>query len=163
MQDEVEALEKLKTILEWLMGLQERNPSALKFGLVHVCFHNTKILGEAYGAPNAAKMLKELARKLRLSFRKTDLVARDRADFWILVPYTSPETVTEKIATLIKLASEDGLKIVDRDVAVFSIPDLDLVQSMAFKSAGEFLEYLKKNRQVSLRWEQALPAISLAG
>ncbi len=157
MQDEVEALERLKTILEWLMGLQERNPSALQFGLIHVCFHNAEILGKAYGAPDAAKMLKELARKLRLSFRKTDLVARDRADFWVLVPYTSPETVTEKISILIKLASEDGLKIVDRDVAVFSMPDLDAVNGTVFQSASDFLEHLKKNRQIALSWAQTPP------
>lgn len=158
MQDEVSALERLKTILEWLMALHERNPGALQFGLIHVCFHNAESLGKAYGAPNAAKMLKELARKLQLSFRKTDLVARDRADFWVLVPYTSPETVTEKIALLIKIASEDGLKIVDRDVAVFSIPDTDAFQGMEFQSANDFLEYLKKNRQVALHWEQSPPS-----
>jgi hypothetical protein len=155
MQDEVKALEKLKTILEWILGLQERVPGALQFGLIHVCFHNTEILGQAYGAPDAAKMLKELARKLRLSFRKTDLVARDCADFWVLVPYTSPATVTEKIALLVKIASEDGLNIVDRDVAVFSMPDPVLTQGMAFQDVSQLLEHLKKNRQIALRWQPA--------
>jgi len=158
MHDEIKALEKLKTILEWLMGLQARNPGAMQFSLIHVCFHNTEILGRAYGAPDAAKMLQELARKLRLSFRKTDLIARECADFWLLVPYTAPETVTEKIALLVKIASEDGLNIVDRDVAVFSLPDPVVMQGMTFETAEQFLDHLKKNRLIALRWEHASQA-----
>lgn len=155
MQQEVLALDQFKTILGWLMGLQERKPQSLDFGIIHVCFHDKEVLGAAYGAQDASKMLNELARKLRLSFRKTDLVARDGADFWILVPFTSPDTVTEKIATLIKVASDDGLDIVDRDVAAFSMPDPEVISSMALKSATEFLAHLKQNRHITFRWKQA--------
>lgn len=158
MQEEVEALNQLNTILGWLLGLQERNPEALNFGLIHVCFHDKQILGSAYGAQDASKMLNQFARKLRLSFRKTDLVARDGGDFWVLVPYTSPNTVTEKVATLIKIASEDGLDIVDRDVAVFSMPDPAIIGNFDFPSVAEFLAHLKKNRHITFRLKQASPA-----
>jgi GGDEF domain-containing protein len=155
MQQEIKAFEQLTTVLEWLMELQERHPEALRFGLIHVCFHDASLLGKAYGAQDASKMLTELAQKLRLSFRKSDIVARDHADFWILAPYTSPETVTEKVALLVKIASADGLDIVDRDVAVFSMPNPEVMQGMAFKSASEFLEHLKNNRQITFRWEHS--------
>jgi len=155
MPQEVEALDQLKIVLEWLMALQERDPLSLHFGLVHVCFHDRQALGAAYGAQDASKMLNDLAHKMRQAFRKTDIVARDGTDFWILVPYTSPETVLEKVSMLVKLAADDGLSIVDRDVAVFSLPDSDVMNGSSFESAGELLTHLKKNRQITFRWEHA--------
>lgn len=155
MQEDFQALDRFLSTLEWLMALHERNPQALAFGLVHVCFHDTQQLGAAYGARDASQMLTHLARQLRNSFRKTDLVARDGADFWILVPYTSPETVTEKVRLLVETASANGLDIVDRDVAVFALPDPAIMQNLAFNSAAEFLDHLKKNRQVAFGWEHA--------
>lgn len=153
MQEDIDALDRFMITLEWLMALQERDPNALHFGLIHVCFHNSESLGRAYGARDASLMLTQLARKLRLSFRKTDLVARDGTDFWILVPYTSPATVTEKVTALVELASDNGLDIVDRDIAIFAMPDLDILNNMAFDSASDFLSHLKRNRQIAFRWE----------
>lgn len=154
MQEDIDALDRFMITLEWLMALQERHPSALHFGLIHVCFHNKESLGRAYGARDAAHMLSDLAHQLRLAFRKTDLVARDGTDFWILAPYTLPETVTEKVTKLVELASDNGLDIVDRDVAIFAMPDPEVINNMAFKSAAEFLAHLKQNRQIAVRWEQ---------
>lgn len=155
MQEDFQALDRFLSTLEWLMALHERNPNALHFGLVHVCFHDKQQLGAAYGARDASQMLTHLARQLRNSFRKTDLVARDGTDFWVLVPYTSPETVTEKVRTLVEMASDNGLDIVDRDVAVFAMPDPAIMSNMAFNSAAEFLAHLKRNRQIAFRWEHA--------
>lgn len=158
MQDELQALDRFLSTLEWLMALHERNPTVLHFGLVHVCFHDRHQLGAAYGARDAAEMLSKLARQLRQSFRKTDLIARDGTDFWILVPYTEPETVTAKVTTLVELASDNGLDIVDRDVAVFTMPDPEIMNNMAFNSASEFLAHLKRNRQIAFRWEHVIQA-----
>lgn len=155
MKSEIAALDQLKIVLEWLMALQERDPLSLHFGLVHVCFHDQQTLGAAYGAQDASKMLNELANKMRSAFRNTDIVARDGTDFWILVPYTSPETVLEKVSLLVRIASDDGLSIVDRDVAVFSLPDCDVVDGIAFASADDLLSHLKQNRQITFRWEHA--------
>lgn len=154
MQEDIEALERFMITLEWLMALHERNPGVLNFGLIHVCFHNKESLGKAYGARDASQMLSDLSHQLRQSFRKTDLVARDGTDFWILVPYTSPITVTEKVTKLVELASDNGLDIVDRDVAIFAMPDQEFISNMAFNSAAELLSHLKKNRQIAFRWEQ---------
>jgi len=158
MQEEIDALDRFMITLEWLMALHERNPNALHFGLVHVCFHNKEALGATYGARDAAQMLSTLSQQLRESFRKTDLVARNGTDFWILVPYTHPETVTEKVTKLVELASDNGLDIVDRDVAIFTMPDPEVLSNMAFDSAAEFLIHLKKNRQIAFRWEHVVQA-----
>ena len=158
MQEDIDALDRFMITLEWLMALHERNPGALHFGLVHVCFHNQESLGQAYGARDASQMLATLSQQLRKAFRKTDLVARNGTDFWILVPYTSPETVTEKVSKLVELASDNGLDIVDRDVAVFTMPDPEVLDNMAFDSAAEFLLHLKRNRQIAFRWEQVVQA-----
>jgi hypothetical protein len=158
MQEEIDALDRFMFTLDWLMAMHERNPGALHFGLVHVCFHNKESLGVAYGARDAAQMLSNLSLKLRDAFRKTDLVARDGTDFWILVPYTSPDMVTEKVSKLVELASDNGLDIVDRDVAVFTMPDPEVLNNMAFDTAQEFLAHLKKNRQIAFRWEQVVQA-----
>lgn len=56
------------------------------------------------------------------------------------------------------MASDAGLDIVDRDVAVFSMPDPEIMQNMAFNSAGEFLAHLKANRQIAFRWEHVVQA-----
>ena len=85
-------------------------------------------------------------------------MARDGTDFWILVPYTSPDTVAQKVTQLVEMASDAGLDIVDRDVAVFSMPDPEIMQNMAFNSAGEFLAHLKANRQIAFRWEHVVQA-----
>ena len=55
------------------MALHERNPEALNFGLINVCFHNRESLGNTYGAKQALDMLCQLAKQLRQAFRKTDL------------------------------------------------------------------------------------------
>jgi GGDEF domain-containing protein len=153
MQDDIDAFDHFKYTLEWLLAVLERHPDALQFGLIHVCFHNKEALGSRYGARDAVNMLRELASQLRKSFRKTDLVARDTTDFWILVPYTDPATVTEKVSQLVELASDNGLDIVDRDVAVFTLPDPQITNMTAYDSARELLAYLKANRAIAVRWD----------
>jgi GGDEF domain-containing protein len=107
-----------------------------------------------YGAKDAANMLMGLARALRQAFRKTDLVARDGLDFWILAPCTTPETLTEKVTTLVEVASDNGLDVVDRDVAVFTMPDAGILSNGPFAAATDFLNYLKANRDIKFSWEQ---------
>ncbi|MBL0167295.1 MAG: diguanylate cyclase [Propionivibrio sp.] len=155
MQEEIDAHDRFMITLEWLMALHERNPEALNFGLINVCFHNRESLGNTYGAKQALDMLCQLAKQLRQAFRKTDLVAREGNDFWILVPYTSPQSVTERVTQLVELASDNGLDIVDRDLAVFNIPNPELLGNTALMTPVRLLEYLKNNRQIAFRWEHA--------
>ena len=153
MNDDIEAREKFLFTLDWLLALNERHANAIQCGLLHVCFHDKQILGNVYGAQQAARLLIGLAAKLRQEFRKTDLVARDGTDFWILIPYTDPATVTEKVGQLIELASNDGLDIVDRDMAFFDLKTLESIKSLAADGPLAFLENLRKNRNVTRSWE----------
>lgn len=154
MQTEINELDRFMVTLEWLMALEERYPNGISFGLAHVCFHGREKLGLTYGARDAAQMLRELSNQLRTVFRKTDLIARDGTDFWILVPYTKPETVTNKLSTLIEVASENGLDVVDRDVAFFAQPDPVFAAALGKETVRDCLAYLKENRQIALLWEQ---------
>ena len=158
MQEDIVALERFMHTVEWLLAIYERNPNALPCGMIHVCFHNKQQLGQTYGARDALMMLAELSGKMRKTFRKTDLVGRDGSDFWILVPYTSPDAVAQKVSLLVEIASDAGLDIVDRDIAVFSLPEPEIMQNKVFNSAVEFLEHLKANRQVAYHWEQVVQA-----
>ena len=153
MQEELNAFERFTITMEFLMELHVRHPQAIDYSLIHVCFHDRQRLGVVYGAKEAAKMLVDLAKKLRQSFRKTDLVARDGVDFWILAPCTTPENVSEKVTTLIEMASDLGLDVVERDVAVFSMPDRGILEGKSFDRAADFLAHLKSNRSVKFRWE----------
>ena len=156
MEEHIDPLDRFMITLEWLMALEERYPSGISFGLLHVCFHGREKLGQTYGARDAVHMLKNLADQLSQSFRRTDLVARNGTDFWILVPYTQPETVTQKVTTLVELASDNGLDVVDRDVAIFALPDPVFATGLSKANAAECLAYLKANRQIAVRWEQVV-------
>jgi hypothetical protein len=153
MQEDIKALERFVITLEWLLALHERHPQALHYGLIHITFHDRNRLGQIYGAKEAINMLVDLARQLRGTFRQADLVARDGMDFWVLVPYTTPETVAAKVTTLVEMASDHGLDVVDRDVAIFNLPDPAVMPNTRFATATEFLSHLKQNRQIAFRWE----------
>ena len=88
-----------------------------------------------------------------MAFRKTDLVMRDGTDFWILVPYTDPITVTDKVTTLLEVTAQNGLAIVDRDVALFTL-DMPLMAAAPKSAVPQFLDYLKRHRQVAIGWQR---------
>ncbi|MEI7613231.1 MAG: diguanylate cyclase [Betaproteobacteria bacterium] len=155
MQEDIVARDRFMFTLEWLMALFERHPSALHFGLIHVCFHDKESLGNAYGAKNAMEMLCHLARELRSVFRKTDLIARFGTDFWILAPYALPETVTDKVKQFVEVASQNGFDIVDRDIAIFELPNVEILSNKALNTPAKLLEHLKATRQIAARWEQS--------
>lgn len=142
-----ELREKFLFTLEWLLAVTERYTGHVQFGLIHIDFVNPRVLGDAYGAQEASKKLDEVLHCISKSFRKTDLVARDGVDFWILVPYTVADgRLAEKVKDIIEIASQSGLHLVERDISIFSLPfnkrELDLEQNC---SATEFLAHLKKN------------------
>ncbi len=153
MNEDNQAREKFLITLDWLLALNERYENAVRYGLLHVCFHGKQQLGNAYGAQHAATMLINLAAKLRKAFRTTDLVARDGTDFWILIPYTDPKTVIEKVSQLVEISSESGLDIVDRDLAFFNTENISANKPAVSVGAQAYLEHLRKNRTVSHRWE----------
>ncbi|PKO85240.1 MAG: hypothetical protein CVU18_21175 [Betaproteobacteria bacterium HGW-Betaproteobacteria-12] len=152
MTEDLAALDRFTTVLEWLLAVRERRIELANVVLIHVCFHDRQRLGDAYGASEAHHMLAELGNRLRQAFRKSDLVARDGTDFWILIPYEVPATVTERVATLVDMAAKDGLDIVDRDIGFYSLAGTDSGDE-AFTSAAAFLDYLKQHEQTTYRWQ----------
>src|ERR1035437_1552937 len=140
-----ELREKFLYTLEWLLAVTKRYSSHVRFSLIHIDFVNPRVLGDTYGAQEASKKLDEVLHCLRKSFRKTDLVARDGVDFWVLVPYTAADgRLAEKVRDIIEIASRSGLQLVERDISIFSLPlnKHGLEQNC---SATEFLAHLKKN------------------
>ena len=155
---DIEAREKFLFTLEWLLAVTKRHTDGLQFGLAHIDYNNPRILGETYGAKQAAQKLDEISHSLRKAFRKSDLVARDGGDFWILVPFTpTEERLVDKIKYIIDTASQGGLQIVKRDISIFLLPN-DAAELDANSTALEFLTYLKKNRVALSSHELSLPA-----
>jgi hypothetical protein len=157
-QEDFTARDKFLYTLEWLLAVTKRYPGGLHFGLAHINYETSKILGETYGAQKAAHKLDEVLHTLRKAFRKTDLVARDGADLWILVPFTpAEEKLVDKITYIIETASQSGLQIVERDISFFLLPK-DAAKVDENCSALEFLAYLKKNHIVLADNELSIPA-----
>lgn len=156
--EDLEARDKFLFTLEWLLEVTKRHSGGLHFGLAHINFESPKILGETYGAQKASQKLDEVSHSLRKAFRKTDLVARDGADFWILVPFTpAEEKLVDKIKYIIEAASQSGLQIVERDISIFVLPN-DAAKLGSNSTALEFLDYLKKNHIALASNELSLPA-----
>jgi len=157
-QEDFTARDKFLYTLEWLLAVTRRYAGGLHFGLAHINYETSKILGETYGAQKAAQKLDEVLHTLRKAFRKTDLVARDGADFWILVPFTpSDESLVEKIAYITETASQSGLQIMEHDISFFLLPNA-AAQVDENCTALEFLAYLKKNHIALAKDELSFPA-----
>jgi hypothetical protein len=158
LQEEIEAFTKFQLILEWLLPVSARYAGSVQFGLALIDFENPKILGETYGAQRTAQKLNEISCSLRTAFRKTDLVARNGTDFWILAPYTvASEKLSDKIKDIIDVTSRNGLDIVERDISIFSLADHAPVLSVD-PSPQRFLSYLKHNHAQFSRKKAELPA-----
>lgn len=156
--EDLEARDKFLFTLEWLLEVTKRHSGGLQFGLAHVNYESPKVLGETYGAQKASQKLDKVSHSLRSAFRKTDLVARDGADFWILVPFTpAEEKLLDKIKYIINTASQSGLQIVERDISIFLLPN-DAAKLGENSTALEFLAYLKKNHIALASNELSLPA-----
>jgi len=158
LREDLEQFGKFIFTLEWLLEVVARYQGTLQFDLIHIDFGNPRILGEAYGAQEASSKLSDVFTVLRQNLRKTDLVARQGADFWILMPCTPVnESLAEKIQYLTQVASESGLEIVERDISIFSLND-DFHDPRQQGSGESFLAYLKKNHSRLARQEVVLPA-----
>jgi GGDEF domain-containing protein len=150
--------EKFLFTLEWLLAVTRRHTGGLQFGLAHINYETSKILGETYGAQKASQKLDEVSHSLRNAFRKSDLVVRDGVDFWILLPFApTEEKLVDKIKYIIDTASQGGLQIVERDISIFLLP-INAVDLDKNSTALEFLTYLKKNHITLASQELSLPA-----
>ena len=153
-QEDIDSHDKFLFTLEWLLAVTQRYSDPLQFGLVHIHYRN---LGETYGARNASHKLDDVSHSLRKAFRKTDLVARDGTDFWILVPYTQAnEKLVDKVNDTIKAASQDDLHVAEHDINIFSLSQ-NVVKVCEGCSGAEFLAYIKINRVGLALQKKSLP------
>jgi GGDEF domain-containing protein len=155
---DIEARDKFLFTLTWLLAVTKRSSGSFRFGLAHIGYENPKLLGETYGAKIASNQLDEVSHSLRKAFRKTDLVARNGSDFWVIVPFSPDiETINDKIKHISEIAKLAGLQIVERDISFFLLPLNNLPLSEDC-DALEFLEYLKNNHASLSTREVVLPA-----
>ena len=158
MHEDVESFGKFLFTLEWLLEVSARYTSNIQFNLVHIDFGNPGVLGDAYGAQEAAFKLHDALDVLRQKLRKTDLAARQGIDFWILMP-SDPgnDALSPRLQGIIEAASESGLAIVERDISVFALGDA--YPELGLSCSGrDFLSYLKRNHARLSLQEMVLPA-----
>lgn len=156
--ENVESLEHFLFTLDWLLAVTARYSGHIQFGLAHINYGEPSTLGEAYGAQKASQKLDEVLHSLRKAFRKTDLVARDGVDFWILVPFTpATERLSDKIKYIIETASQGGIDFVERDISIFSLSN-DVAELPTDQTAAELLAYLKQNHIQLSHMKVMLPA-----
>jgi len=147
--EDLEIRRSFMDTLEWLLAISLRYDCPIQFGLVHIDFGDRNELGEAYGAQEAAKELAELTVHLKKVFRKTDLIARNGTDFWMILPYTpATEKLYDKVIATLGAVDHDGLKVVNPEISVFNLLEhiAAVQQQIETLEVSELLAYLKANR-----------------
>ena len=162
-RQDAEAREAFLTTLDWLIAVSARYSSPIEFGLVHISLGNNNELGEAYGAQDAAKQLVALTQALKKSFRKTDMVARNGTDYWIIVPFSSAtEKINDKVREILHSSAHVGLHVVDHGTSVFALSSLlkELDKTVIELTALQLLEHLKTNKQIYAKHVFDVPAFT---
>lgn len=150
--DDADSWEKLLHILEWILIVKVRHSDNMHFSLTHISFGDKSALGERYGAMRAVQMLVDLGHELRRAMRKSDIVARNGTDFWVLIPHVEAQAILPKISKIVEIASDRGLDIVDRDISIYAFQDNSLITEHSLDSPARFLEHMKSNRNVAMSW-----------
>lgn len=143
--EDIQRRELFLSTLGWLLAVVERYADQFNFALVKIAYGDDNELGNAYGAADASSQLAEVTQSLDGIFRKTDLIARNGSDVWILFPYTPfNENIYLKIREVIDSADHDALHIVNRKIAIFTSPFKEKIPA---GSALEALSYLNKHQE----------------
>ncbi len=133
---------------EWMMSVVERYDNPLEFGLVLIEYGEKHALGEACGAINAIEQLTAVTESFKHAFRKTDIVGRYGANFWIIVPKASEnEKVQNKILDILQEAKHQGLNVVNREISIFSLPSNTVKIKKEYQTPEAFLDYLIENKK----------------
>ena len=160
-RQDAEARTVFLSTLDWLVAVSTRYSSPIEFGLVHISFGNRNELGETYGAQDAARQLAELTYSLKKAFRRTDMVARNGTDYWIIVPFASAtEKISEKVFEILQSAKHNGLLVVDRGTSIFTLSALlkELDKSIKDLPALKLLAHLKENNKIYAQHVIEVPA-----
>ncbi len=144
-KQDIDTREDFFKTLQWLLAVVDRYADQFNFALVKVAYGGDNELGNAYGAEDASKQLVDAVDTFKQAFRKSDLVARNGADVWILFPYTPfSENIYQKIREVVDHADHDALQIVNRQITIFTSP-FNHDEHLPRHSAVSTLEYLKKH------------------
>lgn len=147
-KQDVDAREHFLNTLQWLLAVVTRYSDHFNFALVKIAYGDENELGNAYGAVDASKHLTEVTQALQTIFRKSDLIARNGTDVWVLFPYTPfSENIYLKIREVIDSTDHEALHIVNRKIAIFTSPFKDN-EKLPTDSAIETLNYLKENQSL---------------
>ena len=141
--DDLTAHDKFLVLLEWMLALEKRHADVLQPALVYIKYDAQDIRDLTYGASDAAMKLSEVADCLKEAFRGTDLIAREGMSFWILTPFTQIDPVVEKVRQVMATAPQNGLGIAHSNVRIHLLRDHIEGPAGQFKSAQDFLDYLK--------------------
>lgn len=146
--DDIEARHTFLITLDWVLALNRRYANSLEFSLVRISYGDTHELGETYGAVEAREQLTAMTLTLQKAFRETDIVTRDGANFWVLVPYTAySEHLFDKIIATIQEDHHNSLNVVDRKISIFSFP-IRLNESEELPTTAlSLISYLNANNQ----------------
>ena len=143
-QANIELREKFLYTLDWLLAVPSVTLPTFNSAW-SISILGPRITGRHLRRQEAAHRLDEILDCMKQAFRKTDLVARDGVDFWLLVPFTqASEQLADKIREIVSIASQNHFEIVERDISVFSLP-FNAPELNQDCPAEEFLAYLKKN------------------
>ena len=152
MKQDAASWEKLLLVLEWILDVKLRYADHLHFSLIYLNLGDREVLGNEYGAPAAHRMLLELARNLRLAMRKSDIVARNNTDFWLLLSHVQPDLVVPRISRIVEVAADNGFDIVDRDVSIYAFQDHSFLKKNGLYAPSVFLDHWKNNRTALQSW-----------
>lgn len=140
--EDMYARERFLFWLEWLLALESRYSNILQSGLVRITLDRRDVFGLTYDAGDTALKLSEVKDCLKQAFRRTDLVARDGLNFWILTPFTQSDPVIEKIKKVIQTAPLSGISLSKSDIDIFLLRDHLKPGLPTFKTGQDFLAYL---------------------
>lgn len=97
-----------RRVFEAMLEVETRKRSSKPFSLLLIDLDNFKLINDTYGHGTGDQVLVAIAKMLRLSFRKSDVVSRyGGEEFAVLLPETSPDSARqvaerfrENVATL---------------------------------------------------------------
>ncbi len=121
------SFDEFSSVIEWLAC--QRDGSAFShFGLFRVGFQNPQVLGSTFGASDAMRRLNQFGTMLATTVRRTDLVVRDLAVFWVLTPECNADMVGCRLCEIVNGVKEFGLDVVDCSIGAYLFPlkDADL-------------------------------------
>jgi hypothetical protein len=130
----------LAAVLDWLLRRRDGDPSA-KFSLTLIKFDNPALLGQAYGAPRAARVLDHFGLTIVGALRSGDLVTRVLTTFWVLTQSGNIQLLLDRLSGVIAGGAEDGLDMLKYSVRSYNFPN-PLASAM---SGAELLSALEKN------------------